>query len=216
MHKIQEKILEVMDSENLSGMTLRRIGELIGEPDKPQKVKHHLLQLEKKGLIKNNAVNNTITKVKSGIVEGSNLISIPILGSANCGVATIYAENRLEGYLKLSSSLLEFNSKNTFAIKAVGNSMNRAAVGKEGLSIDEGDYVLIDGNNINPQNGDYVLSIIDGVANIKKILIDEENKRITLFSMSTQDYPPIFIAKDDFSTYMVNGVIVQIIKNPKF
>ena len=51
MHKIQEKIMNVVNSKNLSGMTLRAIGDLIGESS-PQKIKHHLGQLAQRGAIK--------------------------------------------------------------------------------------------------------------------------------------------------------------------
>ena len=50
MHYIQESILKLVDEHNLGVMTLREIGELIGEKY-PQKIKHHLDQLEKKQLI---------------------------------------------------------------------------------------------------------------------------------------------------------------------
>src|ERR1700679_3939988 len=46
MHPLQEKILALIDSHNLGQMTLREIGELVGERF-PQKIKHHLVQLEK-------------------------------------------------------------------------------------------------------------------------------------------------------------------------
>ena len=46
MHNIQEKILKLIDTRNLDGFTLREIGEKIGEKF-PQKIKHHLDQLEK-------------------------------------------------------------------------------------------------------------------------------------------------------------------------
>ena len=50
MHTIQEKLLKVIDDKNVGGLTLRQVGELIGET-LPQKVKHHLSQLERKGFI---------------------------------------------------------------------------------------------------------------------------------------------------------------------
>ena len=60
MHTIQEKLLKLSETKNLGQMTLREIGSFIGETS-PQKVKHHLQQLEKRGLIR-------IDK-KAGIIE---------------------------------------------------------------------------------------------------------------------------------------------------
>ena len=52
MHKIQRSILNLAEKENIGTMTLRAIGQAIGEGDAPQKIKHHLTQLESKGLLK--------------------------------------------------------------------------------------------------------------------------------------------------------------------
>ena len=45
MHKIQEKILELSKKTDLSGKSLREIGDLVGVDNQPQKIKHHLSQL---------------------------------------------------------------------------------------------------------------------------------------------------------------------------
>ncbi len=50
MHDLQKRLLECVTTHHLGRMTLREIGELIGETH-PQKIKHHLSQLEQKGLI---------------------------------------------------------------------------------------------------------------------------------------------------------------------
>ena len=48
MHDLQLKILKLLEKKEFDGLTLREIGKKIGEEKYPQKVKHHLLQLEKK------------------------------------------------------------------------------------------------------------------------------------------------------------------------
>jgi len=50
MHPIQEKLLKLIGEKNIGSLTLREIGGLIGE-SLPQKIKHHLSQLERKGFI---------------------------------------------------------------------------------------------------------------------------------------------------------------------
>lgn len=80
-------------------------------------------------------------------------------------------------------------------------------------AIEDGDYVIVDSGNINAKNGDYVVSVIDGLANIKKYLWDNKNLRILLVSESTHNYPPIFIHEDD--NFLINGKIIQVIKNPR-
>lgn len=209
MHPIQEKLLKLLEQKNISDMTLRGIGEQIKEP-LPQKIKHHLEQLEKKGFIKYDRKNKTLSRVKSNSKIVSPFVSIPVVGTANCGPATIFANENIEGYLKISKNILN-KCKNIFAIKAQGLSMNKANI--NGVSIEDGDYLIIDSDYRTPRNGDVVLSVIDDMANIKKYIFDEENNQIVLVSQSTKDIPPIYIHEDD--SFMVNGKVIQVIKRPK-
>lgn len=215
MHVIQEKILRLMGSENISGLALREIAGRIGEAGSPQKIKHHLDQLAKKGFIVIDKRHNTIEKVNPGIDKNNNLISLPILGSANCGEAAFFADNHVEGYLKVSKGILGDwlgKIKNLFVLRAVGSSMNRANIGEN--SIEDGDYVIVDKDQITPQDGDYVVSIIDGVANIKKICVDEKNQQVILVSESNQDLSPIFIYRGDLDKYLIAGKVVKVMKQP--
>ena len=77
-------------------MTLRQIGRLIGE-EHPQKVKHHLNQLEKRRFFEYGKKSNHNKKTE--------FLNVPILGFASCGEATIFADECLEGYLKISNKL---------------------------------------------------------------------------------------------------------------
>jgi len=210
MHSIQEKIVQLLQEKNLSGMTLREIGDLVGEKF-PQKIKHHLDQLTKRGLIKIDKATKTISRAAAGAIKNTQLISIPIVGSANCGPATIFANENIEGYLRISKSILR-KFKNIFAIRAQGISMNKATV--NGMTIEDGDYLLVDSEQTDPRNGDIVLSVIDDMANIKKYVWDEENNQIVLVSQSTKDIPPIYIHEDD--SFMINGKVIQVIKKPKY
>lgn len=212
MHILQKKLLELCDTHNLAAMKLRDIAQLVDESH-PQKIKHHLQQLERKGFIHIDNQNQTIEKVNQ-VSEGDiSLFSLPIVGMASCGTPTMLAEESLEGYLKLSPSMVGKKAiKDLFVIKAVGNSMNQANI--EGKSIEEGDYVIVDRSLSDPNNNDYVLSVIDGTAAIKKFVLDRDNKQIILISESSYDYPPIYIHQNDFASYMVNGKIIQVIKKP--
>ncbi|HMP67490.1 MAG TPA: S24 family peptidase [Candidatus Paceibacterota bacterium] len=210
MHQIQEKILKLLESKNLSGITLREIGNLIDEKF-PQKIKHHLDQLEKKGFLKTDKKTKSVQKTSRNSLSNTDLINIPIVGTANCGPATIFANENIEGYLKISKNILK-KCKRIFAIKARGLSMNNASI--DGKNIEDGDYLIIDSDSTDPKNGDIVLSVIDDMANIKKYVWDDENNQVVLVSESTKDIPPIYIHEDD--SFMINGKVIQIIKRPKF
>ena len=219
MHTIQQKLLVLAEKKNLGNFTLREIGGFVGETS-PQKIKHHLQQLEKHGFIHANKMEHTITTTKQqeastikGILKNAKLLSIPILGAANAGPATIFANANIEGYLRISSTLLDRPrlSHRLFALKVDGPSMNMAYVG--GKKIENGDYVIIDSEDREAANDDIVLSVIEGMANIKKYYVDKENNQILLMSESTHDFPAIHIHEsDDFS---INGKVIGVIKTPK-
>lgn len=216
MHKIQEKLLQMADKKNLGKYTLREIGGFLGESS-PQKIKHHLQQLEKRGFIHIDKANGIIEKIGEqgsikDILKNARLLSIPILGSANAGPAMVFANSNIEGYLRVSSSLLERpTGHRLFALKVDGPSMNMAYIGNK--RIEDGDYVIIDSEDREAVNNDIVLSVIEGMANIKKYYIDKENNQILLMSESTHDFPAIHIHEND--DFAINGKVIGVIKTPK-
>ncbi len=207
MHKTQEQILKISLKHDLSKLSLREIGKLIGQENQPQKIKHHLNQLEKNGLL-----SLARLKTKAGPIRNSSLVAVPILGSANCGPATIYADQNVEGYLRISGRLLS-RKRDIFAIQASGYSMNKANV--NGESIHDGDYVVVDPTPRTLKNGDYVLAVIDNTATIKRYFRDSDNQRIILLAESSANFSPIFIHFQEAANFIVNGKIIQVIKKPK-
>lgn len=211
MHQIQEKLLKLVQAKNIEGLTLRQIGEMVDEKF-PQKIKHHLDQLEKKGFVKIDKKTKSISRaIHTSPMKNGGLLNVPIVGTANCGPATIFANENIEGYLKISKSILK-KCKNIFAIRAQGLSMNQASI--NGNNIEDGDYLIIDSDQTSPSDGDIVLSVIDDMANIKKYVWDEANNQVVLVSQSTKDIPPIYIHEDD--SFMINGKVIQVIKRPTY
>lgn len=173
----------------------------------------HVSALEKKGFVrrtKNKKRDLEVTEkpvpknaVKSPAFEA---FTIPILGAATAGSAVNFAEEHVEGYLKVSRKILK-PKKGLFAIRIQGNSMNRAS--KKGSLLTNGNFAVIDPDNTNPDNNTYVLSVIDGLANIKKFQRDAHG--IRLVSESTEDiHKPIHVSSSD--NYMVNGEVVAVIE----
>jgi repressor LexA len=208
MHAIQQKLLKLIERKNIGGKTLREIGEMIDE-EFPQKIKHHLSQLEKKGFIKIDKKNNRIEKKGRKMPVASPFVSIPIVGMANCGPATIFAEQNIEGYLKVSRRMVP-QSNDLFAVQADGISMNKAVINDK--TIDDGDYLIIDSSYMAPKNMDVVLSIIDENANIKRFIRNKDGS-VVLMSDSTREFPPIYVHEDD--DFRINGKVVDVIKKPK-
>jgi repressor LexA len=209
MHILQQRLLDLAATRNLGTMKLRDIAALIGESH-PQKVKHHLTQLEQKGLIEIDREQNLIRRIDPKTDPKNGLVVLPIVGSANCGPAAIFADENIQGYLKVSDRLVK-RKPGLFAVRAVGQSMNQANIA--GNAIDDGDYVIVDSEYRTPITKDYVLSTIDGVCNVKRLLLDEAHQQVVLVSESSHHYPPIVIHPDE-TEYFVNGKVIQVIKTP--
>ncbi|MDO9231156.1 MAG: S24 family peptidase [bacterium] len=218
MHSIQKTLLEFSKKHNLAQMTFREIAKGIGLPNEsPQKIKHHLLQLEKKGFVKIDRVRGVMEKAsmkpawaKGILKKASRVFSIPIIGTASCGPATIFAKENFQGFLRVSGKLIDQSSpENLFAIEADGHSMNRAEIG--GKKIESGDYVIIKKDESVPDNNEVVLVIVDNNGVIKRFIDDRKNGQVILKSDSTYDYEPIYLHPDD--EFFINGKVVGIIKN---
>jgi SOS-response transcriptional repressor LexA len=220
MHPIQEKLLTLSRSQNLAELSLRNMAEKIGMPsESPQKIKHHLLQLQKRGFLTLDRVKGVMARAESkpawakGLLDAkARLFSIPIVGTANCGPATIFAEQNVRGFLRVSSRLIG-KSKPTglYAIKADGSSMNRAEI--KGRRIEDGDYIIIDSEDHDVKTGDVVLAIVDNKGTVKRFIDDRANGQIVLMAQSSFDYEPIYLHEDD--EFTISGKAVSVIKRPR-
>jgi SOS-response transcriptional repressor LexA len=219
MHPIQEKLLELSKRKNLALISLRQMATEIGLPkESPQKIKHHLLQLQKKGFLSIDRAKGMMNRAPStpdwatGLLhKTAQLFSIPVVGTANCGPATIFAEQNFEGFLRVSSKLVGRQKPDgLYAVKADGKSMNRANI--DGRSIEDGDFVVVDSHDKEPRTGEVVLAIIDDKATVKRFIDDRPNGQIVLRADSSYDYAPIYLHPSD--SFNISGKVVAIIKNP--
>lgn len=208
MHKSQKKILELATSEDIGSYGLRKLGEKIGV-EHPQKVKWHLTKLLNDGLLYKTA-SGSIRPITNK--TQATLARLPILGLANCGEPLAFADNTTHDYLTVSPNLIKSrNYQSLFAVQASGDSMNACSV--NGKNIEDGDYVIVDSSINNPVSGEYIVSSIEGLANIKKYIRDDQNKIIALVSESTKERPPIVLDENDLDSYIVHGKVVTVIKS---
>jgi len=212
MNIAQEKILKLAEKKDISKMGFREIARQLGIKN-PQTVIYHIEQLKRKGLLYfDTKQRQRVAKPKTFVVD--NFFKIPVVGSANCGVPTQLAQQDIEDYLTISQRTIRCSTpKGLIAVRAIGKSLNKANI--EDNSIEDGDYVIVDCKKQPRDQGDYVLSIIDGAANFKKFVRDENKKEIRLLSESTLDIAPIVLHEDDIEdvNYLVNGVVIKVIKN---
>jgi SOS-response transcriptional repressor LexA len=212
MNKNQEKIIELAKQKDISKMGFREIGRELGI-ENPQTVIYHLGKLNEKGLLYYDTKNRQrVARPKAFVTD--KFFNIPVVASgANCGPAVELAQDVIEGYLKISQKLLHRpRPDGLMVVRAIGNSLNMANLNSD--SIEDGDYVIVDTKK-QPDNGLYVLSIINNAANFKKFFKDENKKEIRLLSESTENIPPIVLHEEELEElgYSVNGVAIKVIKN---
>lgn len=218
MHNIQKALLELANEHNLGKLSYGEMSELLsanfGYDVYKQSVKHHLEQLLKKNLLGGSKESGDI-RPESG-TESGLLFSLPIMGNANCGEALEVAEDKVQGYVQISKRLLHIDSpvqlKRLFGLRAIGESMNTAAVGSNKQPIDDGDFVLVDPKYGGNTNNKYMVAVIDGAANIKRVVHDTGHNRVVLRSESNKKYPDIYLHEDDLEHVIFSGEVVGVVK----
>lgn len=205
MHWIQERLLKIASAQNIDELKLVQLVEMVGCQHASQ-IKHHKTQLIEKGrLVRKGG------RLVPALATKKGLLIIPVLGEADCGEATRFADEWLVDNLVVSPSVVTLkNPERVYALIAKGDSMNKAIV--NGKNIENGDYVIVDKiDAYTPRDGDVVVSDIGGLANIKRFWRDTSNNRIVLLPESTRsDFSPIIIDEND--DYNVQGKVIDIVK----
>ena len=162
----------------------------------------YLNALEEKGFIKRASRNKGI-ELKDPAKK--NFVNVPVLGMANAGTPTFFAKQNIEGYLKVSKALLK--NREVFAVRVFGDSMNLSEI--NGKKIQEDDLILVDPHVKNFNNGNKVLTIIDGLATVKTFK-KINKKMIGLFPESTnKKHQPIYLTPAD--DFIINGKVIDVL-----
>lgn len=191
-------IREIQKAAKARGLKVKSIGSIF----------LYLKSLEQKGFIKRNSENRGISLRDQA---RRKFINIPILGSANAGTPAFFAEQNIEGFLKISRKLFTRRiTEGIFAIEVSGDSMDLAEI--RGKRIEDRDFVLIDSEFKDFRNGDKVLATIDGLVTIKNFMRIDENT-IGLFPQSSNSlHKPIYLTNED--NFIINGKVIDVLKTP--
>jgi len=166
----------------------------------------YLDRLEKAGFLKRERKPRGI-KILNKDME--KFVDVPVLGAANAGAPTLYAEENFQGFLKVSRKIV--GNRKVFAIQVEGDSMNLCEV--NGKKIEDGDYVIVDSTDRSFTNGSKVLVVIDGLATIK-IYRKISPQRIGLFPASTNKiHKPIYLTPTD--EFIILGKVIEVLKGEK-
>jgi len=185
-------IREIKDEAGNLGLKLKSIRSFF----------NYLNELENKGYIQRTSEDRGI-KLK-GITKDL-FVDVPILGMANAGTALAYADQYIEGYLKVSKSIVR--DKSVFAVQISGTSMNKAKVNNK--TINDGDFVLVEKKETYDYN-DKVLVIIDGLATVKIYRKFDEDNIVLAPDSTDKKHKPIFLTSED--NFVIDGKVIEVLK----
>lgn len=158
--------------------------------------------LEKKDLVKRDGTKLFLVE-NDNYANFENIFSMPMYGLASCGEALAYADGNVDGYLQISKSLFRRNDPaKLFAVKALGDSMNKEGIG-------DGDYVVFEKCDNSDYEGKIVVAVINGMATIKRYKKLPKGM-IGLFPQSTNKiHQPIYL--DDTDAILVAGIFRKVL-----
>ena len=175
-----------------------------GVGDSMKSVMQVIEALEKKDLITRDENKKIYLVENESFGNARNIFSIPLYGLASCGEALAYADDSADDFLQLSKSLFrKAEPKKMFAVKALGDSMN-----KDGIS--DGDYVIFEKTDADGDfEGKIVVAVINGMATIKRYK-SVGNGVIGLFPHSTNDtHHPIYLSETDVA--FIAGIFKKVL-----
>ena len=207
LHPTQAKILEYMKENRglIAGKSLRDIGEIIGIGRKPQIVSHHIKQLEKRGLLREDGEGNYVvldTPVSS--VAYINLYSC----TAECGPNGFLGDDAVIDRVPLPTKTFGITDPNDFfLIKARGDSMEPM--------VNEGDLVLAKVQEEVPPSGSIAIVVHENMPKMKRFVVEKINGQQTycLESINTK-YQREYITDEDAGLRVV-GLVKGIISKPR-
>ena len=181
------EFIRTYTAKNGAAPTLKEIASALNL-DSLRSVTQRIEALERKGFIRRDRFQHrSLSIVEPSSLSVSGTIQVPVIASAGCDAAEVYAQERFGEYLTVDMKLLA-GGKDIVAIKAVGNSMVDAG-------INNGDYVLVEATS-NVSDGDRVVALVGDMAVIKR-LKKAGDKYILNPENETGGYSPIIVQQED-------------------
>lgn len=191
--------------ENPTSYRLHKQLSSMGVEDSLKSIMQVIEALEKKELITRDKDRKIYLVENENYSDMQNVFSLPLFGLASCGEALAFAEeNMADDFLQVSKNLFyRTDPKKLFAVKALGDSMNKTG-------INDGDYVIFEKTEGNGEyDGKTVVAVINGMATIKKFK-KIGNGVIGLFPESTnKSHHPIYISETD--SILIAGIFKKVL-----
>lgn len=175
-----------------------------GMGDSIKSVMQVIESLEKKELLTRDENRKLYLVENESYGDAQNIFSIPLFGLASCGEALAFADDGADDFLQISKSLFHrAEPEKLFAVKALGDSMNKEGIG-------DGDYVIFEkAEGQGDFEGKIVVAVINGMATIKRYK-NVGKGVIGLFPHSTNDtHHPIYLSEVD--VIFVAGIFKKVL-----
>ncbi len=207
-----DKLQALATTTRLNMLSYGEIAEKIGVKHRSQ-AQYYIKKLVEDGVLIRKSTGDIVIAPSE---DRPSLITLPVYGAANCGPATLYAEGEITEVIHVSPSILKRKPKRSaFAVRAEGDSMNAANIA--GKTLEDGDYAIVEPVTWqNTLDGDYVLSVLDGLGNIKRVKIDTTERRIVLRSESEAFQEDIIIDAYDLELYSIAGRVIDVVKRARY
>lgn len=171
-----------------------------GEVRSLNSVKQYLEALEEKGLLRCEGRKRGITLLNGNTAE---TVKVPLVDSrVACGSPTAILDDNVTDFLEVSKKLIPNFSK-AYAFQCAGDSMDEAGV-------DDGDFVLVEPQSSDINDGDLVLANVGDYGTVKRFKRNGETISL-LPKSSNPEHKPIYIHSSDEG--MIVGKILSILKN---
>jgi repressor LexA len=209
---LNNKVIQLTAKQGQFYESLRKLMEKKGESptiaelvrlmkfSSPRAVTQYLEALQRKGLIERRRYAKRGIRLVAPRMDEPMTVQIPVIASAGCDHAAVFAERSFGDYVCVATELLQGKKvDNVVCVKAIGDSMLDAG-------IKEGDYVLVEVTEI-AEAGDLVVAILDGFAVIKKLEL--ANNAVILSPVSSDpQYKPIIVGKN----FRIFGKVIDVIR----
>lgn len=155
--------------------------------------------IEKGYLERTHKGNLRLLKKFDNEVQTEQVIELPLIGCAPCGLPLL-AEENIDTWILVSKRIAKPGA-HYFLLRAIGDSMNQR-------NINDGDIMIVRQQPV-AENGDRVVALIDDSATVKEF--QRKGDKIVLIPRSSNPiHKPIIL----YSDFMVQGVVVDTFPNP--
>ena len=158
-------------------------------------VSHYLCEMEARGMLTRGEGYYSVRTPRMKKIKNDG-VHLPVVGRIACG-APLFAEEHIEEYVTISSSLL--GAGEHFVLRAKGDSMI-------GAGISDGDAVIVR-RQTHADEGQIVVALLEEEATLKRFYLDRENGRVRLHPENPE-------MEDIFAdTVAIQGVAVKVLRD---